>query len=37
MRALFGEDLSALRGEIGPNVEEAVPFFLAAVQSGDNA
>jgi AcrR family transcriptional regulator len=37
MRALFGEDLSALRGEIGPHVEEAVPFFLAAVQSGDNA
>jgi hypothetical protein len=34
---LFGEDLSALRAEIGPHVEESVAFFLAAVQSADNA
>lgn len=30
VRALFGEDLRALRTEIGPHVREAVSFFLAA-------
>jgi AcrR family transcriptional regulator len=30
MRALFGEDLSRLRAEIGPHVRHAVAFFLAA-------
>ena len=37
MRALFGEDLSVLRAEIGPHVEESVAFFLAAVQSDNGA
>jgi AcrR family transcriptional regulator len=35
MRALFGEDPSALRAEIGPHVEDSVAFFLAAVRSGN--
>ena len=30
MRALFGEDLATLRNEIGPRVQQAVDFFLAA-------
>ena len=30
MRALFGEDLTRLRTEIGPHVRHAVAFFLAA-------
>ena len=30
MRALFGEDLTGLRAEIGPHVKQAVVFFLAA-------
>jgi AcrR family transcriptional regulator len=30
MRALFGEDLTALRAGIGPHVKQAVAFFLAA-------
>jgi AcrR family transcriptional regulator len=30
MRALFGEDLTRLRAEIGPHVRQAVAFFLAA-------
>lgn len=34
MRALFGEDLSALREEIGPHVARTVTFFLAACRQG---
>jgi AcrR family transcriptional regulator len=34
MRALFGEDLGALRAEIGPRVERSVAFFLAACRHG---
>jgi len=34
MRALFGEDLTALRAEIGPHVERSVAFFLAACRHG---
>jgi AcrR family transcriptional regulator len=34
MRALFGEDLSALRAEIGPHVAPTVAFFLAACRQG---
>ncbi len=34
MRALFGEDLAALRAEIGPHVAQSVAFFLAACRSG---
>jgi hypothetical protein len=30
IRALFGEDLTALRAEIGPHVAQSVAFFLAA-------
>jgi AcrR family transcriptional regulator len=30
IRALFGEDLTALRAEIGPHVASTVAFFLAA-------
>jgi AcrR family transcriptional regulator len=30
VRALFGEDLAALRAEIGPHVARTVAFFLAA-------
>ena len=30
MGGLFGEDLEALRSEIGPHVSQSVPFFLAA-------
>ena len=30
LRALFGEDLATLRGEIGPHVARSVAFFLAA-------
>lgn len=30
IRALFGEDLTALRAEIGPHVTDAAAFFLAA-------
>jgi hypothetical protein len=30
MRALFGEDLAALRAEIEPHASRAVAFFLAA-------
>ncbi len=30
MRGLFGEDLAALRSEIGPHVSQSVAFFLAA-------
>ncbi len=30
MRGLFGEDLAALRAEIGPHVSQSVAFFLAA-------
>lgn len=35
VRALFGEDLAALRGEIGPHVARAVAFFLAGCGSGE--
>jgi AcrR family transcriptional regulator len=34
MRALFGEDLAALRAEIGPHVARGVSFFLAACRHG---
>jgi AcrR family transcriptional regulator len=34
MRALFGEDLAALRDEIGPHVAQTVAFFLAACRNG---
>jgi AcrR family transcriptional regulator len=34
MRALFGEDLTALRAEIGPHVARTVVFFLAACRHG---
>ena len=34
MRALFGEDLTALRAEIGPHVARSVAFFLAACTQG---
>jgi AcrR family transcriptional regulator len=34
MRALFGEDLAALRAEIGPHASRAVAFFLAACGHG---
>jgi len=33
-RALFGEDLTALRAEIGPHVARTVAFFLAACRYG---
>ena len=32
MRALFGEDLAALRAEIEPHAARSVAFFLAAVR-----
>lgn len=36
IRALFGEDLAALRTEIGPHVAQSVAFFLAACRyAGD--
>jgi AcrR family transcriptional regulator len=35
MRALFGEDLAALRAEIGPHVAGSVAFFLAACGRGN--
>ena len=35
MRALFGEDLAALRAEIGPHVSGSVAFFLAACGRGN--
>jgi AcrR family transcriptional regulator len=34
MRALFGEDLTALRADIGPHVARTVTFFLAACRHG---
>jgi AcrR family transcriptional regulator len=34
MRALFGEDLTALRAEIGPHAARTVAFFLAACRHG---
>jgi AefR-like transcriptional repressor, C-terminal domain/Bacterial regulatory proteins, tetR family len=34
VRALFGEDLTALREEIGPHVARRVAFFLAACRHG---
>jgi AcrR family transcriptional regulator len=34
MRALFGEDLAALRAEIEPHASRAVAFFLAACAHG---
>jgi len=34
MRALFGEDVAALRDEIGPHVARTVAFFLAACRQG---
>ncbi len=37
MRALFGEDLAALRAEIEPHAARAVAFFLAACGHGANA
>jgi AefR-like transcriptional repressor, C-terminal domain len=35
VRALFGEDLAALRDEIGPHVARAVASFLAACGRGE--
>ena len=37
MRALFGEDLATLRAEIGPHVQQAVDFFVAAGGHGGGA
>ncbi len=37
MRALFGEDLTSLRAEIGPHVKQAVAFFLAACRQAPPA
>jgi AcrR family transcriptional regulator len=37
MRALFGEDLAALRTEIEPHAARAVAFFLAACRHGASA
>ena len=34
MRGLVGEDLTALRAEIGPHVARTVAFFLAACRQG---
>ena len=34
VRALFGEDLAALRAEIGPHVARKVAFFFAACRQG---
>ena len=34
VRALFGEDLAALRAEIGPHAARTVAFFLAACGRG---
>jgi AcrR family transcriptional regulator len=34
MRALFGEELTALRAEIGPHVARTAAFFLAACRQG---
>jgi hypothetical protein len=34
MRALFGEDLAALRAEIEPHAARSVTFFLAACGAG---
>jgi AcrR family transcriptional regulator len=34
LRALFGEDLAALRAEIGPHAARSVAFFLAACSYG---
>jgi hypothetical protein len=34
LRALFGEEPDALRGEIGPHVAHSVKFFLAACRHG---
>jgi AcrR family transcriptional regulator len=36
VRALFGEDLAALRAEIGPHVARSVAFFLAACGCGED-
>ena len=36
IRGLFGEDLAALRAEIGPHVSQAVAFFLAACRYEGN-
>jgi hypothetical protein len=35
IRALFGEDLAALRAEIEPHVARTVVFFLAACRHGE--
>jgi AcrR family transcriptional regulator len=37
IRALFGEDLATLRAEIGPHVQQAVEFFVAAGRHGGRA
>jgi AcrR family transcriptional regulator len=36
LRALFGEDLTALRAEIGPHAARSVAFFLAACRGGED-
>jgi hypothetical protein len=35
VKALFGEDLAALRAEIGPHATRSVAFFLAACGCGE--
>ena len=37
LRALFGEDLAALRAEVGPHAERSVAFFLAACRRDELA
>ena len=37
LRALFGEDLAALRAEAAAHISKSVAFFLAACRQGDRA
>jgi hypothetical protein len=37
LRGLFGDDLDALNGEIGPHVAESVAFFLASCENREGA
>ena len=36
LRALFGEDLTVLRAEVGPHAARSVAFFLAACSCADH-